>query len=255
MTTASKVCGLILSAVAWIGVAGSAPVAACEYRRFPDNGRYVGGNLISQIARKADTIQIVIVAEQYLVNRRYTRGWWFGNYGTTDVPPEVPAYSDDFVFGLEVTETLKMEADPNRFPYEAGIRVYGSDTREWDDEIDPRSENFLHPNHLPPWFLERPGNNGYAFVAESWYNRDCATGYVLEVGQQFIALRDSSGRLYPASGAFPLEIDVEFGARSRRPEQFPLNMQSLIPISGPDDPLVTSLRAAIGTGQEKAEQA
>lgn len=249
MTTASKVCGLILSAVAWIGVAGSAPVAACEYQRFPDNGRYVGGNLISQIARKADTIQIVVVTEQYLVNRSYTRGWWFMNWGSTDVPPEFPAYSDEFAFGLEVTETLKMEADPDRFPYQSGIRVHGSDTNGWDEEIDPRSENFLHPNHLPSWFLERPGNNGYAFVAESWYDRDCAIGYVLEVGQQFIALRDSSGRLYPASGAFPLEIDVEFGSRSGRPEQFPLNMQSLIPISGPDDPLVTSLRAAIGTGQ------
>ncbi|MBO9502691.1 hypothetical protein [Brevundimonas sp. A19_0] len=249
MTTASKVCGLILSAVAWIGVTGTAPAAACEFRRFPDNGRYVGGNLISQIARKADTIQIVIVAEQYLVTRDYTRGRWFLDSGTTDVPPEVPAYRDYFAFGLQVTETLKMEADPDRFPYQSGIRVHGFDTNGWDEEIDPRSENFLHPNHLPSWFLERPGNNGYAFFAESWYDRDCATGYVLEVGQQFIALRDSSGRLYPASGAFPLEIDVEFGSRSGRPEQFPLNMQSLIPISGPDDPIVTSLRAAIGTGQ------
>jgi hypothetical protein len=247
MTAAPKVLALVLTAIAGIGVAGSSPAAACEFHRFPDNGRYVGGDPISQIARKANTIQIVTVAEQYLVSRAYTRGGWFLDHGNTNVPPEFPEYWDYFAFRLDVLETLKIEADD--FPYDSVLRLEASDTARWNKFVDHDSEEILHPNQLPEWFLERPGDNGYAFVAEKWHGQDCATGYVLEVGQQFVALRDSSGRLYSASGARALELDVEFGSRSRRPEQFPLNMQSLIPISGPDDPIVTSLRAAIGTGQ------
>lgn len=243
MMMRSSIHGLTFAVVAWIALVSSA--AACEYVRYADNGRYVGGNLITQIARKANTIQIVTVTEQHLVSRSYTRGWWFLNYGNTDVPPEFPEYTDYFAFRLDVVETLKIEADD--FPYNSVLRLEASDVSRWNEFADHENKELLHPNQLPPWFIERPGDNGYAFVAEKWHGQDCNIGYVLEVGQQFVALRDSSGRLYPASGRRALELDVEFGSRTGQTEQFSLNMQSLIPISGPDDPFVLSLRAAIGT--------
>lgn len=248
MLESSTVRRLFLAAAGWISLAGGAPAAsACSPVKFADDGRYVGGDLITQVARKADTIQIVTVTERYLVSRRYSVGWWYLSYGDTDLPPEFPEYRDEFAFKLEVVETLKREADPDYPVYDSSLRIEGSDS-VWGEDIPTRTGDFDHPNRLPSWLLERPGDDGYAFTAASPHGGTCAMGYVLEVGQKFVALRNSGGRLYPASGAFPLEIDAEFRWQSGRTERFPLRMQSLVPISGPDDVFVQGLRAAITTG-------
>jgi hypothetical protein len=54
------------------------------------------------------------------------------------------------------------------------------------------------------------------------------------------------GRFYPAEGAFPLAIDVEFRlSQSRRSERFAFNLQSLVPIDGDADPFLTRVRQAM----------
>ncbi|MFN4297995.1 MAG: hypothetical protein ACK4FB_14290 [Brevundimonas sp.] len=242
----------LLAAVCWLGIVMSPGAAlACSLVEFQDDGRYVDGDLVTQIARKADTIQIVRVTHKYLVHRAYSLGGWYLNYGNTDLPADYPEFTEQFVFRFEIDETLKMEGDPNHVIYDDEPRVLGYDTSVLGDQFSPGSMGFSHPNQLPPWFTQRPGNEGYAFQAADQRSGlgggECSPPYVLEVGQQFIALRDSLGRFYPASGAFPLEIDTEFRGQTGRTERFPLNMQSLVPISGRDDLFVQSLRAAITT--------
>ena len=226
MPASSTARRVFIAAAGWIVLASGAPEAsACSSVKFADNGRYVGGDLITQIARKANTIQIVTVTERYLVSRSYSLGWWYLSYGDTDLPPEFPEYRDEFAFKLEVVETLKMEADPDHPIYNSSLRIEGSDS-VWGEDIPAGAGDFDHPNRLPPWLLERPGDDGYAFAAANPNGGTCAMGYVLEVGQQFLALRDSVGRLYPASGAFPLEIDAEFRWQAGRTERLRLNIRS-----------------------------
>lgn len=244
---------LLAVAICWLGIAISPGAAfACSLVEFQDDGQYVGGNLVAQIARKADTIQIVKVTHKYLVHRAYSLGGWYLDYGDTDLPAGYPEFTDQFVFAFEVDETLKMEGDPDHMIYDDEPRVLGYDTSVMGEQSGPASSGFSHPNRLPSWLTQRPGNAGYAFQGADQRSGlgggECSPPYILEVGQQFIALRDSVGRLYPASGAFPLEIDAEFRWQSGRTERLPLNMQSLVPISGPDDLFVQSLRAAIATG-------
>jgi len=236
-------------ALAWaigaVSVAGSAD--ACSLVEFRDNGRYVGGDLLTQIAAKADTVQVVRVAAKHLVRRTYTEGEWYLQFGDTNVPAGRPEFTDEFVFELDPVETLKIGGGAPDFLYETHLRVRG-----FDPEVLRGVENTQassHPNALPVWLFERPGDGGYAFIGASddagLGGGECSSPYILEVGQTFLALRDSIGRLYPASGAFPLKIDAEFLSGQRRQEHLTLNMQSLIPINGPDDAFVARLRQAL----------
>ena len=224
--------------------------SACSLVRFRDNGRYVGGDLTTQIAAKADTIQIVTVSARHLVRRTYTQGEWYLHFGDTEVPEDRPEFVDEFVFALEPTEALKFTRD-EAFPiYEENLRIAAFDPAVFGDAVDETPEDAGHFNSLPAWLLDRPGDGRYAFMGASpdgGFGGQCNAPYVLEVGQTLVALRDSMGRLYPASGAFPLEIDVEFSTEQRQTERWGMRMQSLIPINGPDDPFVMRLRAALAS--------
>ena len=228
------------------------PAAACSLVNYADNGRYIGGDLTSQISTKADTIQIVRVTAKHLIRRTYSRGEWYLNFGDFDVPNDRPEFTDEFVFELSVVETLKDGPRPPEFLYENSPRILGYDRSALEDssgdepaELDPA----LHLNRLPVWLLERPGDGGYAFIGAAEGSGlgggECSSPYLLEVGQTLVALRDSLGRLYPDSGAFPLKIDVEFATGQPGRRRFSLNMQSLVPVSGPDDPFLVRLREAI----------
>lgn len=229
-----------------VTVGGSAH--ACTLASYRDNGRYVGGDLTTQIAAKADTIQIVIVTARHLVQRTFTQGEWYLSFGNTDVPDGFPEYVDEFVFALGPVETLKIQGDAEHWVYENDLRVAGYDPVVFEASI---VEELSHPNSLPSWVFDRPGDRGYAFMGAAEGAGlglgSCHSPYVLEVGQTLVALRDSIGRLYPARGAFPLEIDVEFSTERRQTERFGMRMQSLIPIDGPNDPFLVRLREALAT--------
>lgn len=248
MRTPMNVISLAIAAACAAGLIAASPVAvACSLVEFRDNGRYVGGDLVSQIANKADTIQIVQVTDRYLVNRAYSLGRWYLGSGDTDLPANYPEYIDQFAFAFDVVETLKMDGDPDYFIYDKELRIVGYEMAVL--EPDPEVLGSPHPNRLPSWLMDRPGDDGYAFIGANpdagLGGGECSMPYFLEVGQQFVALRDSLGRLYPASGAFPLVLETEFLTGSRRRERLPLNMQSLVPISGPADPFVSRLRQSV----------
>jgi len=234
-------------ALAFAASAGGAN--ACSLVKFRDDGRYVGGDLSTQIATKADTIQIVRVTAKYLVSRTYSEGEWYLDSGDTDVPEGYPEFVDEFAFALEPVETLKAGSDPSYFAYEQHLRIRGFGPEVSDRYNREGDQREAYPNTLPDWILDRPGYEGYAFISASEHaglgGGECSTPYMLEVGQTLIALRDSIGRLYPATGGFPLEIDAEFLTDQRQRQRRTLNMQSLIPINGPEDAFVARLRQAL----------
>lgn len=235
-------------------VAAGGTADACSLVSYSDNGRYLGGDLLAQVTAKADTIQIVKVSAKHLVSRTYTDGDWYLRFGDTSVPAGMPDYTDEFVFELDPVETLKIGSGSSGPVYENHLRIrgYGPEALQgWGEE---ETQSAFRPNALPDWLLERPGNDGYAFIGASddagLGGGECSSPYVLEVGQTLVAFRDSLGRLYPASGAFPLEIDVEFRA-GRQKRRFNLNMQSLVPIAGPDDAFVAHLRQALAADRTR----
>lgn len=241
--------GLALVVPLILSLASASAAAACSLTKFADDGRYVGGGLIEQIATKAEHIEIVRVSRRYLVQRTYTQGQRFLTFGDPTVPSSFPEFTDFFVFELEPVEILKEGLAQNLgFDLEA-LRIGGYDTGVWGENSELTDESGSHPNTLPLWLSERPGNDGYVFIGASEENSlgsgECTTPYLLEVGQTFVALRDSLGRLYPLSGAFPLKIDVEFGVHGQGADRFNFNMQSLIPISGSEDPFLTGLRRTL----------
>lgn len=254
MRAVPKPLTILTAALCAFTVMTAGAAQACSLVSFADNGRYVGGDLVSQISTKADTIQIVRVTARHLVHRTYTRGSWFMDFGDFDVPDDRPEFIDQFVFELSVVETLKSQAPPIDFLYENRPRIMGYDRSALSGtggEHDEAAEAGPHPNSLPAWLFERPGDGGYAFIGASDHSGlgtgECSSPYFLEVGQTFVALRDSLGRLYPAAGAFPLEVDVEFLTGNRRTDRFALRMQSLVPVSGPEDPFVIRLRQAVAS--------
>lgn len=224
---------------------------ACETTHFQNDGRYAGGDLPTQIAAKANTIQIVRVKAKRLVSRTYAEGEWYLTFGDTNVPEGTPEFLDQLVFELEPLETLKGGGDTLGLVYGQPLRVRGFGPEVVDRGVHENGENARHPNALPVWLPDRPGNGGYPFAGASEYadlgGGDCNAPYVLEVGQTLLALRDSDGRLYSGSG-FPLEIDVEFLIGDRKTDQWSLSMQSLIPINVPEDAFVARLRQALAAG-------
>ena len=224
-------------------------VQACSLVHYADNGRYVGGNLVTQIAARTDLIQLVRVTEKRIVTRTYSLGSWYLDFGDTELPDHQPEYIDHFVFTLEAVDTLKGSLRPEPWLIEDPLRVVGYDFSLFGSGAYPASsEDWFHPNQLPAWLLDRPANDGYAFIGASQNaglgGGECFSPYFLEVGQLFIALRMSDGRLYPSHGGFPLEIDVDLVQQEGPRRREVLLMQSLIPISGPDDPFLTQVRAA-----------
>lgn len=245
--------GALVAVVTCLGSGAFQPARACSLVHYADNGRYVGGDLATQIAAKTDLIQLVRVTEKRIVTRTYTLGSWYLQFGTTDIPEHQPEYIDRFVFTLEAVDTLKGALDEKPWLLEATPRVEGYDFSVFassDHSAVPEGDG-LHPNRLPEWVLSRPADDGYAFIGASQDaglgSGECFSPYFLEVGQVFIALRRSDGRLYPPTGGFPLEIDVELVPErgSRRREA--LNMQSLIPVSGPEDPFLRVLQQRLAT--------
>jgi len=188
------------------------------------------------------------------VSRTYTAGKWYLDFGYHEVPAHLPEYTDEFVFELEPVETLRVSDYASDLMYESNLRVRGFSPAALDRFGSAKPQSDLHPNAIPDWLLERPGDNGYAYAGASEYaglgGGECNPPYVLELGQTLVAFRNTNGNLYPISGAFPLEIEVEF-SDSRGKQHFKTRLQSLIPISGSDDPIVARLRAALSVSANR----
>jgi hypothetical protein len=244
----------VAAAIAVFAVATGGAANACSLASHADNGRYVGGDLTTQIAAKAESIQIVRVTARYLVSRTYAEGSWYLDNGDLNLPAGYSEYTDEFVFKLEPVETLKAGRPVPDYLQDGDLRVRGFSPAALSQEMQPT--NWSTINALPDWLPERPGDQGYAFIGASEEaglgGGQCSMPYVLDIGQTLLALRDSAGRLYPASGAFPLEIDTEFLVGRRDHRRLSINMQSLIPVSGPDDPFVTRLRQALASRPNQA---
>ncbi|MBX9575145.1 MAG: hypothetical protein K2X07_05860 [Caulobacteraceae bacterium] len=245
-----RIGGTLVAAIAMTMAAAPDPARACSKQHYSDDGRYVGGNLIAQVVGQAELIQLVRVTQKRIVTRSYTLGDWYLQFGDTEMPAGMPEYIDHFVFTLEAVNTFKGELVAEPWLIEDPLRVVGYDFSPLADEASPGLlEERPHPNSLPEWVFERPASQGFAFSPASEGAGlglgECSPPYFMEVDQLFVALRRSDGRLYPASGAFPLEIEVELstGGGGRRRET--LVMQSLIPVSSPDDPLVANVRRAL----------
>lgn len=234
----------VLGALAAPGVAG-----ACSLTQYRDSGRYVGGDLATQVAARAEMIQIVTVAARHTVTRTFSRGDFYLRFGDMELPDDYPEYIDFFAFELRPVETLKGAEPVDPLFFEHSLRVGGYDQTEFPTnsrEDDSEGRAF---NSLPGWLFDRPGHDGFAFHGASEHSGlgggPCNPPYALEVGQTLVALRMSDGQLYPADGAFPLGIDVEFRDGQNQRRRFQINMQSLVPISGADDPFVVRLKAAL----------
>lgn len=240
---------LVWFAIALALSAGSAD--ACRLIQYADDGRYVGGDLTAQMARKADTIQIMRATARHVVTRTYTLGDWYLNFGNTNAPGWEPEFVDAFVYELSVVETLKGREPPADDPvYEHRPRILAYGAGEFRRNASDAGTPFDGPfDALPDGLLDRPGHDGHVFRTAREHNDilfgDCDQPYIIDIGQTFVALRDSVGRLYPADAGFPLEIDVEFGTKDGPPKRFSFNMQSLVPITGEQDPYLMRLRRAL----------
>lgn len=221
---------------------------ACSLTHFANNGRYVGGSLVDQIVQEADTIQIVEVIRRDIVTRQYTAGERFLSFGERDVPEGWPEYIDTYAYELAVVETLKGGVPSNPDFYEDVLRVRGFGMEELNASLGDLA-SAEHPNGLPAWLLERPANDGFLFQpADEWAGLGgggCSSPYLLDVGQRLVAFRDSMGRLYAPDNAFPLQVNVSIRTGNGRDESFAIALQSLVPISGPNDPFLTGLRSAL----------
>lgn len=241
--------------IAVLSAALFAPRAdACSSASYADSGRYVGGDLATQIARNADTIQVVRVAANHLYRRTYSEGEWYLLFGQSDPPDNRPEFINEYVYELAVLETLKGAAQAGSEYYENEPRILAYDAGEWRAFHNQRGEAALIPetfNALPDWLAAHPGHDGYAFSGGAAEGAGLGGGgcngpYFLEVGQTFVAFRDSMGRLYQ-SGAMAsngLSINAEFRTERGRRERVSFYLQALVPTYD-DDPLLTRLRSAL----------
>jgi len=177
---------------------------ACTLVGYADSGRYVGGDLATQIARKADTIQLVRVTARHLYRRTYSEGESYLQFGPGEVPDNRPDFVNEYVYELAVVETLKGAAQAGSEYYENHPRILGYDAGEWRDFYRQHDATSLIPerfNALPDWLTTQPGHDGMAFTGGAEEGAGLGSGqcngpYFIEVGQAFIVFRDSMGRLY-----------------------------------------------------------
>lgn len=243
------------SLIAALCVVSFAPrAAACTLVGYADSGRYVGGDLATQIARKADTIQVVRVTARRLYRRTYSEGEWYLQFGQGDAPDNRPEFVNEYVYELAVAETLKGAAQAGSEYYENHPRILAYDAGEWRAFFIQHRAAAVIPeifNALPDWLTTQPGHEGYAFTGGAAEGAglgggECNGPYFMEVGQTFVVFRDSMGRLYQSGmmASNRLSIDAEFRTEHGRHERLSFSLQALIPIHD-DDPFVARLRSAL----------
>ncbi len=180
--------GIVLALAAFVVASGEA--RACTPIRYADDGHYVGGDLVEQVAEKAHTIQIVHARARHLLTRHFTRTeslWWNGR------PTERrgPSHRDIYVFELEVEETLKGGdfGTPQTQAREILVRAR-------DERTDPHL--WISYNYMLAMMMERPGHDGMfleiaAVDPEQGGAGSCYSPLSMRVGHRYLILRDERG--------------------------------------------------------------
>ena len=231
---------LILAAA--IAAMWTVPAIACTPIRFEGRFTYEGGDLATQLARRANTIQIVRVtsigAEPLDLPQR---DWLY------DTPPRA--------FTLTVEETLAARSEPPRT-----LTAYGYDdalasVQVNDAPFEGVEEAFVaHPRGwLNVGALTDPAILGAPDEAGS--GAPCSWRPQLRVGDLYVALSDGHGALYHTIGrgalnaddpnAFRVSVERDGGERAVWPAP------SLIRVVGSSDSFVVRLREAIRQEAER----
>ncbi|MEQ1490685.1 MAG: hypothetical protein ABL932_09085 [Terricaulis sp.] len=185
------------------------PAWACTRSSvFENGGRYVGGDLATQIAERAQTIQIVRVVHRMPIGAD-TRG------------------ARIFAFQFEVVETLVQRSNgraPGPFSLDGYERIRSVPTHDGfrtrdDGEVWLPLEALDHPGGADGYFiLQTPG-------PEHLSRSSCDLPMYVQLGEEFVVLRRSNGHIYAfdrflvpgdhdEQGPVPLPIYYSYDARS-----------------------------------------
>ncbi len=233
---------------------------ACSPARWPDNGRYVGGDLATQIAAKADTIQLVRVRERHLLSRIDNRVEYFQRVGRwpdeRDIGVPRARYRQVYLYLFDVVESLKgrdifdhrYAGDPIRITAyaaeeadEPGARWWAS--QPWVSESLLSAPGISHMNALP---VPQPAEG----------LDTCQPRVLLELGAYYLVLRDRTGRVYFRHEFGALYNNEDDGGLSvtvavGQSTPFTIDAPPIAHVSGADDPYVTALRAAVARGSRE----
>lgn len=224
-----------------LALLASSRADACSTARvFHDGGRYVGGDLPTQIAARAYTVQLV----------QARRGTQIGRTPETNgccLPPLEPIFRFSFV----VLETL---ADRDWIIPLALGRSTAPSAFQLDAFQRPHADDETAEPWMLPSMLDRPGSDDgyYALRAPapvSLSGGSCGWPMWIEEGDLFVALRARDGELYAFAGPGvddsrePLMVEFSYRPQSRLIER--ANIPPLLRITGRDDPVYIRIREAL----------
>lgn len=210
---------------------------------FRDGGRYLGGDLVTQIAERAQTIQIVRAVHRMPIS-----------VGS-------PRSERVYAFQFDVVATLAQRSpgpSPGPFSLDGYERVRSVPTRDGFRTPDPGEV------WLPPEAVDRPGDaDGYRRLQipgpEHLSRGSCDLPMYVELGEEFVVLRQADGQLYAfdrfaipgeddEQGAEPLPIYFSYMPISRSIDPTTGEMipaPPLVRIESRDDAFLVRLRAAL----------
>jgi hypothetical protein len=220
----------------------------CTPVRWPDNGRYVGGDLAAQIAANAGTIQLVRARERHLLARFDSRVEYlqrFGEWPEEQIGTPSTRYRQVYLYLFDVVETLKGQDVFDDF-YSSGplrIAAYAS-----EDERVPGAREWASRPWIETSLLSAPGIGRFVGLPAPQPAETpsiCEPHVAVELGAYYVVLRSENGRVYfrrDGGDEGGLPINVAFG---RSTESFAIDAPAIARVSGADDPYVTALRSAL----------
>ncbi|MBL8536757.1 MAG: hypothetical protein JNM59_05080 [Hyphomonadaceae bacterium] len=222
---------------------------ACTPVRWPDNGRYVGGDLATQIAATAGTIQLVRARERHLLARFDNRVEYLQRFGEWPEERGIGAprtrYRQVYLYVFDVVETLKGHDVFDDFHSRGPLRIaaYAS-----EDERQPGAREWASRPWIDESLLSAPGIErivGLPAPQPAEAPAACEPHVAVELGALYVVLRSETGRVYfrrDGGDEGGLPINVAFG---RSTASFAIDAPAIARVSGAGDPYVTALRSAL----------
>jgi len=214
------------------------PASACSMAPvFQNGGRYVGGDLVTQIAERADTIQIVRAVHR--------------------MPISTNARGDRvYAFQFEVVATLARRGGgvaPGSFSLDGyeRVAVASAEGLQRFDDVWLTPDAINHPGSSDGyWQLRAPG-------PASLNRSSCGWPMQIALREEFVVLRQASGQLYAFSGIesadesgphAPRPLDVEFTYRPNSRVIETAASPPLVRIESRRDVFLVELQAALSRG-------